>query len=181
MGAKKLRVMLILAALLFGCTSASKPLSVELAARDKGQQGPRVIIARGALPNGRRWVLLAYRRVRAQICFIHVWYDTSGYESAGACTPEDKPKQIQSTVTFPSQAEEFEYMVGTVANGTGAKLLRARNGTKTQDFPLLSNPRFAGITFFIGKVALPGARLPTTVELVDAAGTVVHSESFRWG
>jgi hypothetical protein len=152
----------------------------ELARKGEGQVGPRYAIAQGKLPTGFPWLFVAYRRAHGQICMGHAWLGEKKSDYQGACTFDDAPQpQIQNEVSFQDRSDTEQYMYGIVKDERSPKRILFRNGSATQDIPLIRNEHFPGELFYIDHRELPS--LPETVELLDASGTVIVKVAYQQG
>jgi hypothetical protein len=166
-------------ALIVACSGSDAFVDGELGRKESGQLGPKIVITRGRLPDGNRWLFTAYRRARKQICYGQSWEEKEdrGHSYEGKCTQDNEPRTvIQNDVTYPGKNDEFQYMTGIVM-GTRARTLRARFRDGVQSFRLIRNAGFPGEAFFIGRIAPQTA--PQTMELIDASGAVLLSEPYR--
>jgi hypothetical protein len=164
-----------------GDTPAATFVQAQLAHKERGQIGPRYLIAQGPLPHGTLWLLIAHRRIRNQMCVGFAWHlenpESGTYE--GTCPAHEKPRPvIHNGVARPLNTEELFYVYGLIKDTDHAEKVRVKRQAATQEIKLIRHPSFPGDAFYVGKLELP--ELPETIELVTADGKVVRSEEFRW-
>jgi hypothetical protein len=154
-------------------------LQNELASKEDGQQGPKTLITTGKLPDGQPWIFYAYHEGASVVCIRHAWIQKDGLgESEGTCSPPQGPKVVQSSITYPriQGGAELRYYVGIV-NDARAQTVRWRRGSATQDLKVYRDRSFGELGFTIARLMLSSP--PETIELLDATGSVIHSEPFR--
>jgi hypothetical protein len=160
--------------------STTVTLQDELARKEDGQRGPKVVITKGELPDGQPWIFYAYRKGTKVVCIRHAWIQKDGLrESEGTCSPAEGPKIVQSSVTFPriNGDQELRYYVVLVKDSR-AERVRWRYQSHTQELSVFRQAMFGReLGFAIARLTLPAP--PETIELLDAQGVVVHSEAFR--
>src|ERR1043166_1506368 len=114
--------------LIVGCTShGASPQAVtsfvrdQLARKDTKQVGPKTLLTIGIAPNGRPYVLDAYRLGDGRICVEHAWQFVNGHGSEAGCTPDDHPRTtFQNWSTYPQHddqpPDETPWLVGIILN-----------------------------------------------------------------
>jgi len=188
---KRIAIAMTALALMTGCTShtsvrhAESFVNEQLARKDTKQVGPKTLLTTGIAPNGRPYLLDAYRLKDGRICVEHAWEFFNGHGSQGGCTPDDHPRTtFQNWSTYPQQDDRppdvTPWLVGIILDGGKAVKLRGTRttsqGTQTQVFTLIRNASYPGNAFYIGRADIP--ELFEKVELLDAGGTVLASAEY---